>query len=184
MALQDILDAIIAQADQQITSARSGHQKRISEMREAAERSQAKKKQDLAMQKEKKKAQMQLKAQAHAETSKRNTVLQKKRELLDQLYSKTLEQLAALPDDKVEPVLRTCLKSITTKGTLHPSEAHAALLKKIAPSEQFTMGKPVSTKGGFIFSSPKAEQDCTLEHLVKEWLRPQTELDVSQKLFS
>lgn len=184
MALQDILEAITAQADQQIATSRSEHQKRVSHMREAAERNHAKKKQDVATHKEKKKTQMKMKAEVHGETMRRNTVLQKKRELLDRLYSKVTDQLAALPDDKVEPLLRACLKNISAKGTIHPSEAHAALLKKIAPSEQFTIEKNVKAKGGFIFSSAKTEQDFTFEHLVQEWLRPQTELDVSHNLFA
>ncbi len=184
MALQDILDAITAQADQQIATARSKHQKRVSQMREAAERNQAKKKQDLAVQKDKKKAQMKMKAEVHAETTKRNTVLRKKRELLDRLYTKVVDQLAALPDDKAEKLLHACLKEISAKGAIHPSEAHAALLKKIAPSDQFQIEKSVKAKGGFVFSSEKAEQDFTFEHLVQEWLRPQTELDVSTALFA
>lgn len=184
MALQDILDAIIAQSDLQITTARSEHQKRVSQLREAAERTQAKKRQDLAAQKEKKKAQLKMKAEAHAEAMKRNTVLRKKRELLDRLYNKATDALASVGDEKIEPLLRAYLKEIPHNGNLHPSEAHAALLKKIAPSEQFSIEKPIKAKGGFLYTSVKTEEDNTFEHRMQEWLRPQTELYISKALFT
>lgn len=184
MALQDILDAISAQADQQIAEARSAHQKAITQMREASERSLARRRQEVAAQKEQKKKQLRAKAEAHAEALRRNAVLTKKQELLDRLFQKVTEELAAAPDGEVEDLLRACLKKIAQKGTIHASGKHAKLLKKLAPSEQFTMGKETNAKGGFLFISDTQEHDCTFEHLVAEMLRPQAELDVSHELFA
>lgn len=184
MALQDILDAITNEADQKIISARSEHQKLLSQMRETAERVQATKRQELAMQKEKKKTQLKMKTEAHASALKRNVILRKKRELLDRLYEKAVDQIISLPDDKIEPVLSSCLKDISVKGTIQPAAKHANLLRKIAPAEQFTIGENTSAKGGFVFISDRQEQDCTIEYLVQEWLRPRTELSVSRKLFT
>jgi len=183
MALQDILDAVTAQANQQISKARTEHQKTVSELLESAERNQARKKQEMGVQKEKKKAQLRLKAESHAQSLRRNAVLKKKRELLDSLYEKIADELAKLPDEKVEPLLRACMKSISAKGSLFPSEQHAGLLKKIAPSEKFEIQKPIKAKGGFLFASKTQEQNFTFEHLVEEWLRPETELEVSKTLF-
>lgn len=184
MALQDILNAISEQADKQIADARSTHQKALTQMREASERSLAKKKQEIAVQKEQKKIQLKAKAHAHAESAKRNTVLIKKQELLDRLFAKVTAELSTLPENKVEELLRTCLKHIAQKGTVHSSKKHAALLKKIAPSEQFAMGKESNALGGFLFVSDKQEYDFTFEHLVEEILRPQTELAISHELFT
>ena len=112
MALQDILAAISSQADEQIRAERTAHQKRISQMREAAERVTAKRKQELALQKDKKKKQLRMKAQAHADTLKRSAMLTAKRALLDQIYEKVLVNVGKLPDAKIEPILRTALKEI------------------------------------------------------------------------
>ncbi|PIR52935.1 hypothetical protein COU76_04125 [Candidatus Peregrinibacteria bacterium CG10_big_fil_rev_8_21_14_0_10_49_10] len=183
MALQDILDAISAQADQQIADARSAHQKAITQLREASERSLAKKKQDMALHKEEKKRQLKAKTEAHAEAHRRNSILQTKQELLNRLFGKVTDALAALPDAEVEPLLAACLKTINLHGTLLPAKKHAALLRKIAPSEQFTMGEETSARGGFLFVSEKQEADFTFEHLVQEALRPQMELEVSRDLF-
>ena len=76
------------------------------------------------------------------------------------------------------------MKGITAKGEIHPSKAHAALLKKICPSEQFRIKEATNAKGGFLFISEKEEQDFTFEHLVEEVLRPKTELETSHTLFT
>ena len=184
MALQDILDAISAQADQQITDARSAHQKALTQMREASERTLAKRKQEIAAQKEQKKLQLKAKTGAHAEAQKRNAVLTKKQELLDRLFTKITEELAAAPENEVEELLRVCLKKISLKGTIHASKKHSALLKKLAPSEQFAMGEDSKSKGGFLFVSDTQDFDFTFEHLVEGTLRPQAELEVSRELFA
>jgi vacuolar-type H+-ATPase subunit E/Vma4 len=184
MALQDILNAITSQADESIRAERAAHQKRISQMREAAERAVAKKKQELALQKDKKKKQMRMKTQAHADTIKRSAILNSKRALLDKIYEKVLDNAGKLADEKIEPILRKALKEIHEKGKIFPSKRHEDLLKKLAPSQQFSIEKPISSKGGFLFVSEKQEQDFTFEHLVSDWLRPKTELETSTYIFS
>lgn len=184
MALQDILAAITAQADAQIAAARQAHQKELTELREESERSIAKRKQEIATSKQQKMEQLTAKAHTHASVDKRNAVLRKKKELLDTVFAKTLDALAALPESEVEPLLRACIKAISGKGEIHPAACHEALLKKICPSEQFSLQKPTNAKGGFVFVSKTAERDCTFEHLVEHVLRPKMELSISQQLFA
>lgn len=183
MALQDILDAITKQADAQIAQERSASQKRISALREESERNTAKKKQEIAQQKEERKEQMLKKAEAHSTMTQRNAELQKKQELLDNLYTLVVKQLASMPAESVEALLKHCLKAIKVKGEIHPSKAHRDILKKIAPSERFSIGEDVSASGGFVFVSDREEHDCTFEHLVAETLRPATEVETAHALF-
>lgn len=183
MALQDILAAITAQADQRITDARTEHQRSLTQLREESERRIAKKKQELAVTKQERKKQLEAKAQAHALAQKRNAVLSAKKDLLDAVYGDAINELAKLSDKEIEPLLRACVKSISAKGAVHPSKKHAELLKKICPSEQFSMEEPTDAKGGFIFVSATQEQDFTFENLIEQNLRPQTELDVSKTIF-
>lgn len=184
MALQDIITAITQQADQKITDARSVHQKGLTKIREDGERTVAERKQEVARQKETKKAQMKAKAENAADMHVKNSLLSKKRDLLDKTYDEIVDELAKLPDEKMEPLMRACLKSITAEGTIQPADKHTALMKKLADSGQFKMGSTVKAKGGFRFISDKQEQDCTLEHLVAEVLRPATELKIADSLFT
>lgn len=184
MALADILKAITAQADQKIKEARSVHQKNLTKIREKGERTISTRKQEIAVQKEQRKTQLKAKAGNLAAMQIKNAQLCKKQELLNRTYAEVIENLSRLPDEELETLFRACLKGITSKGTIHPSQNHVQLIKKLAKSGQFEMGSTVKTKGGFTFTSQKREQDCTLEHLVSEVLRPKSELEISQMLFS
>lgn len=184
MALQDILAAITAKADKKIEQARADLQKENSQLRQESEKRIAKRKQEIEVSKQQKLDQMKAKAETHASAVKRNAVLSKKKELLDRLYGKVAEDLAELSDKEIEPLLRKCVKGIKAKGEIYPSKKHAALLKKICPSEQFRIKDPKHFKGGFLFVSEREEQDFTFEHLVEEVLRPKTELETSHTLFS
>lgn len=184
MALQDILAAITALADQRIADARQAHKQSLTQLREDSERSLATKKQELASQKQKKMNQLAAKANTHAHAVQRNAILQKKKELLDRTYAEVMKELTSLDAKDLETLLRACLKRIKHKGEIHPSKKHADLLKKICPSEQFTMKDATNAKGGFLFISDKEDQDFTFEYLVEHELRPKTELTTSQLLFS
>ncbi|MBU0766777.1 hypothetical protein KKF55_03270 [Patescibacteria group bacterium] len=184
MALQDILAAITAQADQKIKEARAVHQKNLTKIREQGERTVATKKQEIAAQKEQRKSQLTAKTQNAASMLKRNAKLQKKQELLNKTYSNVVDELSKLPHDQVEPLIRACLKSIRDEGTVHPAKEHEGLVKKLADASRFQLGEPIKAKGGFVFISKTKERDCTFEHLVSEVLRPMSELEISQLLFS
>jgi len=183
MALQDILAAITAEADKRIENARSAHQRALTQLREESERNLAKKKQELAVQKQQKMNLLTTKAETHAISEKRNAVLGKKKELLDRVYDKAVTELASLSDSDTEKLLRACLKNIKVKGSIYPSAKHESLLKKICPSEQFKLEKATNAKGGFLFVSDKEEQDFTFENIVALITRPKTELAVSHILF-
>jgi vacuolar-type H+-ATPase subunit E/Vma4 len=184
MALQDILAAITAEADKHITDARTAHLQSLTQMREESERNLAKKKQEIAVSKQQKMNMLTAKAHTHGEAQKRNAVLSKKKELLDDVFAKAVKELGKLDDKEVEPLLRHCIKSIKAKGVIHPSAKHADLLQKICPSEQFRLEKPTNAAGGFLFVSESQEQDFTFEHLMEHAVRPSHELTVSKTLFS
>jgi hypothetical protein len=68
------------------------------------------------------------------------------------------------------------------KGTIHPTQAHEAILKKLAGSA-FTMGAVIPGKGGFRFSGATQDRDYTFEFLVHHVLRPATEMDTARTIF-
>lgn len=182
MALQDILAAITAEADKRIADARKAQQNRLTDIREKSEQHIAKRKQEIAMQKQEKQDQMLMKAQAHAQITKRNAELSKKQELLDAVYGDVVDHLCSLSGAELETFLKACLEQIQGSGTIRPSATHADLLKKLAGN--FTIGEPVEAKGGFVFVSEKQERDYTFEHLVHAYLRPATEVETANSLFA
>ena len=183
MALQDILAAITADADRKIEQARTEHQKSLTALREESERRIAKRKQEIAVQKQQKINQLTTKAQTHASVYQRNAILTKKKELLDATYASAVEEFCKINDTDAEALLRACLKQIKGKGEIHPSATHEKLLKKICPSEQFTMKSATKAKGGFLFISKETEQDFTFESLIQDIIRPKTELQIANVLF-
>ncbi len=184
MALQDILDAITAEADQRIADARAAHQKRLSQLREESDRRLVKKKQDINAQREEKKRQMRLKADAAMAVDRRNALLARKRALLDAVYADMEAALAALPEARLRPLLDRCLDRIKGPGTIRPAAAHAPLLADLVKGRTgLTIGEPLDTSGGFLFVSDLEEHDETFAALIREQLRPRTEAAVAAALF-
>lgn len=182
MALQDILTAIKQEADQRISSAQSEQKKLTKSMKEQRELAILDAQQRINEQKKRKMAQLKERAEAHAHMMSRHALLQKKQELLDDTYSHVIDALADLPKDKMEKFLETCLADIKSKGVIHPAKGSEAMLKKLAGEGQ-TIGDSIDAKGGFRFVGAKEERDCTLEFLVREVLRPVTEVRIAHELF-
>lgn len=184
MAIQDIVDALIRQTDDAIAAARAAHQQRLAVARATLDADLAQRKADIVRQKEDRKEQLRRKAQSMATGNRKNAVLQAKKDAVDGVFSRLTQDLAAQPDDAIEPLLRACLKQITVSGDLFPASRHAALLKRIAPSERFTIREPIAIDGGFRFVAKDREWDFSFAFLVENVLRPQVELSVSHDLFA
>lgn len=182
MAIQDILSAIIVDADHRINDAAADHRKRMKEMREESERALSQKRIQINEQREQKKRNLKEKAESHARMLRTKALLTKKQEYMDQLYADVLNSLSELPKEKVEAFLKQCLGSIHGKGVIRASKAHEALVKKHLP-DGCEMGPSIDAVGGFSFESDTEEHDFTFEFLVNGILRPQTEISTSKQLF-
>jgi len=184
MALDDILAAITKETDQRIAAAKEAYRTQLSAMREESDRRLLAKKQEFSNQCNEKEQQMRSKTRTHMSLYRRNSMLLKKQALLEQFYNDVAETISKEKSATLEKFLIACLDQIKEKGELHPTKSHAALLEKIADKKLFTIGKPIDALGGFIFTSETQERNCTFENLVKEQLRPATEVDVAASLFA
>jgi vacuolar-type H+-ATPase subunit E/Vma4 len=182
MALQHILDAIVAEADRKIDEIQSAHKQRMKEMREQSDRAVTQKKRQINDQLEQRKRQMQEKAASHARMLRSKSLLAKKQECMDSLYANVLEKLSSLPKDKLEVFLKACLERLDGEGTIYPAKPHEAIIKKLA-KDRFEIGEPIDALGGFRFESRKIEHDFTFEFIVHSLLRPQTEVAIADDLF-
>lgn len=162
MALTDIIQAINAQADKEISQIQQNALNEKNAIKRAADEEIAAYEADLKNQTEAKKAQLKKKAETHVMMDRRKKKLQTKRRAIDELYAEVAAKLAALPEEKMEKITK-------------------ALEKKLGRSDG---EKQTSKVGGFVFVTKNTEEDFTFPHLVESVLRPMTELDISAKLFS
>ncbi len=183
MALQDIITAITTQADRDIAALREAHEHRVKGMRSQHTEALKTLRSTMLQEVETRKSRLLLKVKTHAAVERRNRMSAVKQAVINAAFAEAIAILATLPDEKVEPLLRACLKRIRSKGVLHASKRHVALLKKIAPSEQFTVDSDIDAIGGFRFVGTTSEADYTFEHLVHGVLRQKKELDVAHLLF-
>ncbi len=182
MALNDILDAIVGDADKRIAEATAAHKQFLKELREESERRLSRKRTQIAEQRDQKKRQLKEKTESHARMSYSKAVLARKQEYIDRLYAEAFDALTHLPKDKTETLLEKCLKQIDAKGVIHPAKAHEAMLKKMLPTG-CTMGDTIDAAGGFRFVSDTQEHDFTYEFIVHRLLRSATEVDAASALF-
>ena len=182
MALQDIITAIVSQADREIAALREAHAQRIRRMRGKHEAALRALQENTAQQIETKKSQLLLKMKTHAQVERRNKLSSVKQSVINAAFAEALAMLTTLPDEKIEPLLRACLQRIKGHGVIRASKRHEGLLKRIAPKEQFTVETDPNAIGGFRFIGKTAEADFTLEHIVHGVLRPMKELDVAHLL--
>ena len=182
MALQNILDAIVQEADDHIAALQTNHRQTMRELREASERALAKKKRLIADDKEQRMRRIRERAVAQAQILKSRLMLARKQECMDKLYERVLQDLTHLPHDRTETFLKHCMKHLRGTGVIRPAKAHEEILRKLL-SDGMEMGKPIDSIGGFRCSSAKEEHDCTYEFLVHGLLRPLTDIDASHRLF-
>jgi vacuolar-type H+-ATPase subunit E/Vma4 len=181
MALQDILQAITTEADSQIAEAQAAHKKRMKDMKEEHEKTLHTTLTEIRQRKEARKRQMRSRAEAQARMLSSNALLRRKREHLDAFYDGIADELSKMPAPKQEAFLSAWM-TMKGKGVVHPAQPHAALVKKLA-GEHCKVGEPIQAKGGFRFVGEAEDRDCTYEFIIEKALRPETEIEVAQRLF-
>ncbi|MEQ1842589.1 MAG: hypothetical protein ABL994_19490, partial [Verrucomicrobiales bacterium] len=117
MALQDILDAITADADQQIAHALEAHKSRMKTMREENDREIEARRTHVTAQKEQRKRLLREKTASYARMTRSSAVTTKKQECMGLLYAEVLRHLTSLPKEKAETFLKKCLEQLKGEGT-------------------------------------------------------------------
>ena len=182
MALTDILAAITASTDARIMALRKEHKEALTEMRTATEAELETMQADITERKDAKKEALRTKTTVHSESMLKNAELNTKQQQLDAFYSALVAHLGKLPAKQVEPLLKAWLKDVPEGSTIHPAEVHADAVKALA--KDFTIGEPCKAQGGFVASTGATELDYTFETIVKEQIRPESEVTISQTLFA
>ena len=185
MALRDILQAIIAEADRQIADLQAAHKQSMKDLKDSHEKEYFGAIKQIDRQKDEKMHQMRSRVEGHAQMVVRHAVLRKKRELLDHFYDQISVALAKLPAAQMESLYERCLDRISGPGEILPTKGQEDLLKKlIAKRDGLTLGEVTPGNGGFRFVGKTEDHDYTFAFLVTQLLRPATELAVARDLFS
>jgi vacuolar-type H+-ATPase subunit E/Vma4 len=184
MSLANLLDAITAQAndeiaafkqasDNRLAAAKTHHAMAISECQGA-----------ILTQVEQRKTMLRAKSETHANLQGRSAVLKARQAIIDEMFQSALEKLSALPEQKVENLLMRLLSALPSKGIVRPTVKHAGIIKRLLQNSALQIGEPINASGGFLFQNDIQERTCTFEHLVQNELRSAKELWVAKQLSS
>lgn len=181
MAFHDILQALEADANARISAARAAKQESVARTRERLEQAASEKLAGIATEVDRKKKNMERQIVAHTQMNGRQAAMTAKRGLVEQTYAKALDLLAGMNPAQTEEFLKRMIDACPEGGVLRPAQPHEAIVKKLAGNRE--IGASVKSRGGFIHETDASDRDCTYETLVRDILRPATELAVASTLF-
>lgn len=183
MALSHILSAITAESDAQLSELQATHAARMKQMEEKHQEQLSSMKATVTQQKTQRKHQLKKRTEGHIDMLTRHAVLQRKQELLNELFNGVATTLAKLSDQDAERMLTSWMKTLPKGGKLIPSKKHEALVKKIA-GNAYTVDAAGTFAGGFQYIGEKEDRNYTFEFLVEHVLRPSVEIEAASKLFA
>jgi len=185
MSLQDIHEAIKAQADEEIATLQREYQHMLRRHSEENEREIAEKKRAIRERFKKDMTQERIYRSMQLSIQKRNILLQKKQEILSSVYNQVIDRLCTLTTDTLKQFLFHCIQQCPENGIVRPVADHARILQTLLVGKSgVTVGEPITARGGFLFITGDQERDFTFEHLVFAYLRPATEVEIGERLFS
>jgi len=182
MSLQHLLAAITEQATSELAAYKRASDERLSAAKARQKASVVERTAAIGKQVEDRKTLLRAKAETHAQLSRRASVLQARQRLIDEIFDAVLAAVGAVPEQKIESLLKRLLTSMPKTGTIRPAKKHAALIQKLLNGSELQLGEPINATGGFVFESETIEKTCTFEHLISNELRSQKELWVSREL--
>ena len=185
MALHDLLQSIVHEADQQIAAAKEAHAARLQSMTTEHTAALDRFRKSTNDRLQQKKRSLREKAESLGRISAGKMLLEHKNDALDALYETVLKELSALPKDALKEFFAACLAQVKdAEGTLRAAPEHETMLQALVGTT-VTIGEPLkATKGGFVLSTAKREWNFTFEFLVRQMLRPATDIAIASRLFS
>lgn len=161
MALQDIIDTILKEAEEKALEIKKETEVKLQslELEKESKLKALKAKQEASLARFKARLLQQEKFKINQELQ--GKILSKKRELMDSIYEKALGSLKNLDDEIYQRLVRKFLREL-------PEVKNAQILP--------------SPKEGFVLKSPTLEIDCHFKTFIKE-AKPKTEVEVAKILF-
>jgi len=182
MALQDILQKIIKEAEQQVAEMKKGFAGETAQV----EAEFAKKAEQQASELEAKK-QSTLEKLTHesatmARRKSKQLLVAAKHDIIAQALQQLLNHLNDLGDADYEALLKKLFAHVDlSAGTILTSDKRIAVTKKVAPSG-FEIKADAAIEGGFIIAGKGVEIDNTFQNIVLSEFRQQLESFFADKL--
>ncbi len=188
MAISDILDKIKEETEAKLNDLNEQYEAKLSalhsDFKEKKENSKKEMDEQVAVNSKKILNKMETLAKMEA----KNKLLKEKRELLDSVFEKALDQLA--DSDNYKDMLVSLLKHSKIEGDkvmVVPAKGREDVTKSAlaASGKHYHMAeKSAHIKGGFILESDKIEIDNSFESILHKQLRDDLELDIAKMLFN
>ncbi|OGF22281.1 hypothetical protein A2Y83_04685 [Candidatus Falkowbacteria bacterium RBG_13_39_14] len=115
-------------------------------------------------------------------TQEAKIILEKRWSLIDKVYGKVLDKLAAMDSEEKEKFFHGLLKNCPAKGNIIAPQNDKKILEKIKGDGQTIAETNRSSKGGFIFEGEKARIDNSFENIIAS-IQEETEVEVGKILF-
>ncbi len=182
MALQDILQKIIDEAN--ADAARIQDELKV-EQKKLEEQAKADEAQELDRLKENAQtaiASVERKTDAMVRRENQKLMLQAKHAVISEALEKLWSHLCDLSDDKYSDLLKVLLSKVTaTSGTILTPKNRLDLTKKVAPNG-FDVKEDANLKGGIVIRTDKSEIDNSFRTIVFSEFRVELEMVLAQKL--
>ena len=186
MALQDILNKILADAESKAANIKAEAETRAQAITADA-KVEAEKQAEIIKTAGKQKAEvMQRKAASAVTRQDKHKTLQVKQQLINETYELAAEQLKKLSNAEKEHIFARMLAAInTTSGVILPASNDAALLKTVVQKsgKDFKLGNETEAIGGFIFIGDTLEMDFRFEEILRTEVKPKLEREITKILF-
>lgn len=183
MPFKHLLQSIVTEADHRIAEAKKAHQDRMAALEAGHEQALDAIRKNAQDRLNERKRSLKEKADSLGRISASKLLLKTKNAEIDALYDAVSEDLRKLGKAELESFFKKALE-MAGEGTIRASKEHEAILKKIA-GKDFEMGETLpKSEGGFIVSTPTREWNFTFDFLVRQSLRPSTEIEAANALFA
>ena len=186
MALQQILEKILADATEKANFILSNAKTHARDMAEKSEKESLKSCEAITKTGEQKIAAMHQKIENLAAHREKSDVLAAKREILGTVLSAAKKAIAQKSPAEKEKLFAAMLSQIDAeKGEIRPVAADAEILKKVLQhgKKHFAIGKEITGISGFVFVSPEMEMDFRVEEICDRLVAPAVEEKLSRLLF-
>ncbi len=183
MTFKHLLQSIVQEADHRVSDAKKAHVDRMQAIQAEHDRKLEAIRKNAQDRLSERKRSLKEKAESLGRISSSKLLLKIKNAEIDSLYDDVLDGLKKADENQLETFFKKSLE-MAGEGTIHASKEHEALLKKLA-SKGFEMGEALPKgAGGFIVSTPTKEWNFTFDFLVRQSLRPATEIEAATHLFA
>jgi len=190
MALSDLIEKIVSEANKKAAFMKQVSDGEVKKILEEANKKAELQKEAIDKKADEKSSSVLGKAKILASMESRSELLKGKREIIDSAYTNVLKGLREMDSSKYTELIAKMLKTLsgnTSSGSLLIPVSRKKETEQAIKDAKVSFEIKDSTDdfaGGFILFNDDVEFNFSFSYLINKIIRPTTELDVAQVLFS